>query len=1049
MIPILFKQSETEFSSNGLGRLTDCLSCVVTEERNGIFECEFSYPIAGRHYKDILLGRIIYATHDDTKTPQPFDIYKRSATIDGVVTFYARHIAYRLANVVLRPFTAESCAQTVAKLVENSINDNPFTFWTDKSATATYKLEYPRSVWEILGGSEGSILDVYGKGTYQFDRWTVKLYLNRGRKTDVQIRYGKNLTELQQESDGGDAYNAVVPFWKSSEGDTVVTLPEWVVVAPGVIDPEYLETETPEVVTTHTGEPIEVKPAGKLLPVPLDLSEAFETQPTQEQLRAAALKRLKNGKHWEMGENLKINFQEFWQTPEYAALAPLERVGLCDTVNVYFPALGVMARDMQIIKTEYNTLLDRYNGMELGQPTVSLASLIRRDTLATIKRQVPTSSQMQEAIDKATQLITGGIGGHVVLATDGDGKPNEILIMDTEDISTAVKVLRINQNGIGFSSTGYNGPFRTAWTLDGSFVADFIATGTLGANIIKAGILSDEAGQNYWNMETGEFSLSANTTVGGKTIATADTAITSVDLEYRLSDSASELTGDYSWSTTAPAWVDGKYMWQRTATTANGSITYSDPTCIAGATGATGPQGPQGLQGLQGQQGLQGLQGPQGEQGIQGPQGEQGIQGENGQTSYFHIKYSAKENPTSASDMSETPNIYIGTYVDFIAQDSTDPTKYTWYRFQGLQGEKGDQGIPGVGTDGKTSYLHIKYSDDGGNTFTDNSGETPGSYIGQYTDFTQADSTSVSKYTWSKIQGATGVGVSAISEQYYLSTSESTQSGGSWSASQPEWSKNKYIWTRSAVTWTNGTTTYTDPVLAKAINGANKAVDDLDTELTQQEIFNRLTNNGQTQGIYLKDGKLYVNASYVKTGTLSADYLDVDGIFSKEITATGSITGAVLKTGDNFSVDKYGNLEATNATVNRNLYLYDSINDITYTIEADGGLGTNSDFHVSEDLYVGGDAHGLDGIFTIKAQSISIPDVSPGIPESGTLGVSEAGYKPIGIAGWTTGTATGNSLFSVPRLYLDGTTCHYLVRNMHESNMYTCTLTVYVLYVAY
>jgi len=485
MIPILFKQSETEFSSNGLGRLTDCLSCVVTEERNGIFECEFSYPIAGRHYKDILLGRIIYATHDDTKTPQPFDIYKRSATIDGVVTFYARHIAYRLANVVLRPFTAESCAQTVAKLVENSINDNPFTFWTEKSATATYKLEYPRSVWEILGGSEGSILDVYGKGTYQFDRWTVKLYLNRGRKTDVQIRYGKNLTELQQESDGGDAYNAVVPFWKSSEGDTVVTLPEWVVVAPGVIDPEYLETETPEVVTTHTGEPIEVKPAGKLLPVPLDLSEAFETQPTQEQLRAAALKRLEDGKPWELGENLKINFAELWQTPEYAALAPLERVGLCDTVNVYFSALGVMARDMQIIKTEYNTLLDRYNGMELGQPTVSLASLIRRDTLATIKRQVPTSSQMQEAIDKATQLITGGIGGHVVLATDGDGKPNEILIMDTEDISTAVKVLRINQNGIGFSSTGYNGPFRTAWTLDGSFVADFINTGTLKSDVIN------------------------------------------------------------------------------------------------------------------------------------------------------------------------------------------------------------------------------------------------------------------------------------------------------------------------------------------------------------------------------------------------------------------------------------------------------------------------------------------------------------------------------------------------------------------------------------
>ena len=196
-----------------------------------------------------------------------------------------------------------------------------------------------------------------------------------------------------------------------------------------------------------------------------------------------------------------------------------------------------------------------------------------------------------------------------------------------------------------------------------------------------------------------------------------------------------------------------------------------------GDTGEQGPQGEQGLQGERGPQGPQGEQGPQGLQGLQGLQGEQGIpgptgetgatgatgpqgpagkDGTNGKTSYFHIKYSPVENPTS-SQMSEVPNTYIGTYVDYTEPDSTDPSKYTWYRFKGLQGKQGTQGIPGTnGADGKTSYLHIKYSNDGGKTFTSNSGETVGDYIGQCTDFNRADPTTVGAYTWSKIKGETG-----------------------------------------------------------------------------------------------------------------------------------------------------------------------------------------------------------------------------------------------------------------------------------------------------
>lgn len=178
-----------------------------------------------------------------------------------------------------------------------------------------------------------------------------------------------------------------------------------------------------------------------------------------------------------------------------------------------------------------------------------------------------------------------------------------------------------------------------------------------------------------------------------------------------------------------------------------------------GPQGPQGEQGPQGLQGLQGEKGEQGIPGPTGETGATGATGPQGLAGKdgtNGKTSYFHIKYSPVENPTS-SQMSEVPNTYIGTYVDYTEPDSTDPSKYTWYRFKGLQGEQGTQGIPGTnGADGKTSYLHIKYSNDGGKTFTSNSGETVGDYIGQCTDFNRADPTTVGAYTWSKIKGETG-----------------------------------------------------------------------------------------------------------------------------------------------------------------------------------------------------------------------------------------------------------------------------------------------------
>lgn len=244
-------------------------------------------------------------------------------------------------------------------------------------------------------------------------------------------------------------------------------------------------------------------------------------------------------------------------------------------------------------------------------------------------------------------------------------------------------------------------------------------------------------------------------------------------------------------------------------------------TKIKGEQGERGPQGVPGLQGIQGPKGEQGIQGPQGNTGATGPQGPAG------QSTYFHIKYSSVANPTSSSQMTETPSTYIGTYVDSVQADSTDPKKYTWSRFQGLQGPQGTQGIPGTnGTNGKTSYLHIKYSNDGGKTFTGNSGEDVGTYIGTCVDYNQSDPASVGSYKWAKIkgeQGATGPqgpagtsgrGIKTITEYYLISSAKTgiTTELSGWSTSIPTMTAtNKYLWNYEKFTFTDNTTATTTP----------------------------------------------------------------------------------------------------------------------------------------------------------------------------------------------------------------------------------------------
>ena len=364
-----------------------------------------------------------------------------------------------------------------------------------------------------------------------------------------------------------------------------------------------------------------------------------------------------------------------------------------------------------------------------------------------------------------------------------------------------------------------------------------------------------------WNYETITYTDNSTTKTNpviigvygdkGQNGAAGEDGVGIVSITEKYAVSSSNSTAPTTWYDTVQTMTStNRYLWNYEI------VKYTNNTTSETAKRVIGVYGDKG------DRGLQGLQGPKGDQGIPGTNGT------DGKTSYFHIKYSSVAKPTSSSQMTETPNTYIGTYVDYTAADSTDPTKYTWSRFEGLQGPKGDQGIPGTnGTNGKTSYLHIKYSNDGGKTFTANNGEEPGDWIGQYTDFNVNDSTSVTAYTWSLIKGEAGVGITSVDVEYYLSTSATSLSGGSWSTTAPAWVNGKYMWSRTKTVNTTGTTTYSNPACITGAKGSTGATGATGTGISSitEEYYLSTSKTTQTGGSWTTTPPTWSVGKYVWT----------------------------------------------------------------------------------------------------------------------------------------------------------------------------------------
>lgn len=494
MIPVLFRADATNFSTYGIGVLVECLSCEVTEERNGAYECVLKYPTSGRLYNQIQTERLVKAKPNDTADDQMFRIYRMTTPIDGVVTIYAQHLSYDLSNIAALQWSSDNISPTIAmeRVFQNTATPHNFTCYTDYSAAKPFSVTRPQSVRACMGGVAGSFLDLWG-GEFEWDNYKVIHHQGRGQKTGVVIEYGKNMTDMEHDDDNTSVYTDLLPYAVSTAEDgteTVISLSEVLL---------------PITSTTLAQKKTLIK----------DFSDSFDMDEeiTEGALRAKAKNYLANNPLGVSAPTLTVSFEPLWKQPEYAAI--LERVSLCDTVTIRHSLLGITSKT-KVITTVYDTLAEKYISITLGSAKANLLNNVTDAQTAAENAAAKVDrfpALMNAAIAGATGLITGQTGGYVVINTNStSGQPYEILILDAPSIEEAVNVWRWNSGGLGFSSNGYNGPYETAITSDGQIVADFITSGSLVANIIKAGVIQSQDGSSYWDLETGEIVLRAYAT---------------------------------------------------------------------------------------------------------------------------------------------------------------------------------------------------------------------------------------------------------------------------------------------------------------------------------------------------------------------------------------------------------------------------------------------------------------------------------------------------------------------------------------------------------
>jgi len=802
MTPILFTENSTVFTSNGIGRLSDAISCKVEEERNGVYELEMQYPMSGQHYSDIVIRNIIVAKPSANASLQAFRIYKVSRPINGKVTVYAQHISYDLTKNTCMPFSvsasSSACNTVLQGLKSNAVESCLFTFWTDVTTVASYSQIIPASIRQRLGGIEGSVLDQFG-GEYEWDNYIVKLYRQRGAARDITLRYGKNITDIQQEENISETITGVVPYWINVDGTDSRTLPE-----------KAVYSSHASAYSTH-------------LTAPLDLSQEWEEKPTEVQLRTAAQVYVNRSGFGIPKVSVQVSFVNLADTEEYKDILPLENVNLCDIIKVQFEKLGIDTT-AEIVKTTYDVLKEKYISVEIGELRSNFASTINQldaDTALAISNTGKTvfaqaGSAAQDAVNNATAWLTGS-NGYVVAIKNADGSWKELLFMDTNDVQTARNVLRMNENGIGFSRNGVGGPYTNAWTIDGNLVADFITTG----------LLKSASGENYWDLDTGEFCLTSTSKVR-------------VD-ESNYTGTTVPTTSNYP----ASSWT-----------------TYDQKKQHIGEIY------------------------------------------KNTNTGKYY-KWQAKDTPV---------------YIQFADQSATEAN---WDYVEIYYTQNGKW------------YKSGKY--DGG--WNDSTNNIAGKYVNvPVSDFYIYWHSDGSNVAWGfAIRSIASGSMGTTSYSEYNSDPRPTGVEWTYKTSRNEWPHTAHDYGNDeSIGWEFDLTpnygrfewVEYDPVIPLG----EYVEDTADLDLDQESVFNALTNNGETQGLYLQNGKVYLNGEYLGAGAISiggSNYSAKPSLTIKD--ANNNVIGSWSKDGitwntANSTMTANGTLTASNVVMNGTVQT-----DYTYT----------------------------------------------------------------------------------------------------------------------
>ena len=484
MMPILFEESEQEFNSNGIGILNDCVTCDVVQELNGQYELTLKYPVSGIHFAFLGQRRIILAKTDLEEQTQPFRIYRITKPLGGIVTVLARHIAYDLGGAPVSPFIATSAADALVQMKTHCVTECPFQFTTDKSTVAQMKVAVPNTIWNLLGGTQGSILDVYG-GEYIFDRLDIKLIQRRGADRGVSVRYGKNLKNLEQDECCANCYTAVYPYWTDSEGQ-LVELPEKTVNAAG--NYSYVRIRV------------------------LDLSAEWQEAPTAEQLRNRTERYITENQIGVPQVSWKIEFSQNEQENNHR-LRELEHVALGDSVSVAFSDMGIHAMS-RVVAIVFDSILEKHKSVTLGRVKANLAK-----TIASQQFEIAQKASVK-MVERATMSLTGRIWGATggaarFLDEDGDNLPDTLYIADDPDPQKAKRLWRWNYEGWAASTNGYNGPFIMGATLENGLLAEAITA----ANLIAGTIKSADGKTFFLDLDKGILRMAAEAlSIDGKTV---------------------------------------------------------------------------------------------------------------------------------------------------------------------------------------------------------------------------------------------------------------------------------------------------------------------------------------------------------------------------------------------------------------------------------------------------------------------------------------------------------------------------------------------------